>query len=144
MYKTRFQDTVALSSTEAEFIAACDAGKNCLYLRSILNDLGIEQKQATVIYEDNEGVILMANAGKPTKRTRHVDTKIFAIQSWVEQDLLRFKHISTSDNSSDALTKNVPRILFNRHNDFILGRTVPDYVTNTPSVRVSYALNHTA
>jgi len=144
MYKTRFQDTVALSSTEAEFIAACDAGKNCLYLRSILNDLGIEQKEATVIYEDNQGVILMANAGKPTKRTRHVDTKYFAIQSWVEQDLLRFKHISTSDNSSDALTKNVPRILFNRHSDFILGRTVPDYVTNTSSVRDSYALNHTA
>ena len=144
MYKTRFQDAVALSSTEAEFIAACDAGKNCLYFRSILNDLGIEQQQATVIYEDNEGVILMANAGKPTKRTRNVDIKFFAIQSWVEQDLLRFKHISTSDNSSDALTKNVPRILFNRHNDFILGRTVPDYVTNTTPVRNSSALNHTA
>ena len=129
MYKTRFQDTVALSSTEAEFIAACDAGKNCLYLRSILNDLGIEQKQVTIIYEDNEGVILMANAGKPTKRTRHVDIKFFAIQSWVEQDLLRFKHISTLDNSSDVLTKNVPRISFNRHNNFIMGRAVQDYVT---------------
>ena len=35
-YKTRLQPTVALSSTEAEFMAACDAGKMLLYTRSIL------------------------------------------------------------------------------------------------------------
>ena len=127
-YKTKFQDIVALSSTEAEFIAACDAGKTCLYIRSILEDLGIPQDQATILYEDNKGAIAMANAGRPTKRTKHVDTRYFALQSWVEEDLLLLKSIPTSDNSSDAMTKNTPRILFNRHNDFILGRTVPTYV----------------
>ena len=35
-YKTRYQPTISLSSTEAEFIAACEAGKNSLYIRSIL------------------------------------------------------------------------------------------------------------
>ena len=34
-YKTRFQDTIALSSTEAEFAAATDAGKSILYVRTI-------------------------------------------------------------------------------------------------------------
>ena len=54
-YKTRFQDTIALSSTEAEFFAASDAGKLALYVRSILHNLGLHQKQATVIYENNMG-----------------------------------------------------------------------------------------
>ena len=52
-YKTKLQPTVALSSTEAEFMAACDAGKMVLFIRSILWDLGIpQQAAANVLYED--------------------------------------------------------------------------------------------
>jgi hypothetical protein len=40
-YKIKFQPTVALSSTEAEFMAACDASKMSLYIRSVLWDLNI-------------------------------------------------------------------------------------------------------
>ena len=128
LYKTTFQAIVALSSTEAEFIAACEAGKHSLYIRSILEDVGLEQTEATIVYEDNQGAIAMANAGKPTKRTRHIDTRHFAILSWVEQDLLTLKRIPTGDNSSDSMTKNTPKILFNRHKDHIMGFTKPTYV----------------
>ncbi len=38
-YKTKFQPTVALSLTEAEFMAACNTGKMSLYIHSILWDL---------------------------------------------------------------------------------------------------------
>lgn len=54
-YKTKYQDTIALSSTEAEFTAACDAAKMILFFRSLLDDLGIPQNQATILYEDNNG-----------------------------------------------------------------------------------------
>ena len=47
----------------------------------------------------------------------------------MEQDLLILKSISTHDNSSDAMTKNTPKLLFNRHMDFILGRSPPEYAT---------------
>lgn len=136
IYNTKIQDTVALSSTEAEFIAACDAGKDCLYIRSILNDINIPQVDATIIYEDNQEAIAMANAGKPIERAKHINTRHFALQSWVEQDLIFLKRVTTTDNSADALTKNKPRILFNRHNDYIR-RTIPDYAkanTNAPSL----------
>ncbi len=65
-YKCKYQDVIAHSSTEAEFTAACDAGKLILFFRSILDDLGLEQKNATVLYEDNNGALLMANAQQPT------------------------------------------------------------------------------
>ena len=128
-YKTKFQPTIALSSTEAEFTAACDAAKVILYIRSILEDLGIDQSMATTLYEDNQGALLMANSGQPTKRTRHIDTKYFALQEWVQNDLIVLKRISTHDNESDTLTKNVGRTLFYRHNDFIMGRIYPEYST---------------
>ena len=70
----------------------------------------------------------MANAQKPTKRTRHMDTQAFALQSWVDQDLIAIKRISTSHNYSDGMTKALPRTLFYRHNDFVMGRVLPDYV----------------
>lgn len=65
-YQCKYQDVMAHSSTEAEFTAACDAGKMILYFRSVLEDLGFEQKDATVLYEDNNGALLMANAQQPT------------------------------------------------------------------------------
>ena len=74
----------------------------------------------------------MENSGKPTKRTRHIDIKFFAIQDWVDQDLIVLKRIDTSDNEADALTKSVGRTLFYRHNDYIMGRTKPDYVRMDP------------
>ncbi len=53
-YKTRFQPTVALSCTEAEFMDACDAGKMSLYIQSVLWDLNIPQEAATITYKDND------------------------------------------------------------------------------------------
>ena len=143
LYKTRFQDVIALSSTEAEFIAACDAGKACLYIRLILRDLSLDQEEATIIYEDNKAAIEIANAGRPTKRTKHMDMRHFALQQWVEQDLIVLKHIGTGDNSSDSLTKNTPRVLFNRHNDFILGRTIPQYAILNNTVATTSVPNDT-
>ena len=62
LYKARFQETIALSTTEAEFIAAVEAEKYILYLRSILHDICMAQDEATILYEDNQGSLLMAQA----------------------------------------------------------------------------------
>ena len=130
-YKTKYQNTIAHSTTEAEFTAACDAGKVALYIRSILQELNIEQSHATVIYEDNAGALLMANAGQPTKRTRHMDIKVFSLQDWIEQDLLLLTAIETSGNISDTFTKQLGRNLFWKHTDTLMGRNYPQYYQGT-------------
>ena len=48
LYKTKFQDAIALSSTEAEFIAAYDARKDSLYICPILRDINIEHHLSVV------------------------------------------------------------------------------------------------
>ena len=112
LYKTKYQHIVAQSMTEAEFIAAAEAGRYILYLQTIMDEIGLPQHHATVMYEDNQGAVLMAQAGQPTKRTKHIDTRYYAIQSWVERDLLQLRRIVTSDKSADALTKATARNLF--------------------------------
>ena len=94
----------------------------------ILDDIVINQDKATTLYEDNQGALLMANSGQPTKRTRHMDTKHFALQNWVELDLLTLKRINTSDNESDLMTKNLRRNFFYRHMEYLMGKIPPAYV----------------
>jgi hypothetical protein len=127
-YKSKYQATIALSSTEAEFTAASEAGKTTLYLRSILHELGFSQYLPTLLYEDNTGALHMANAQQPTRRTRHMDTKYFALQDWVEHDQIEVTQIGTANNISDAFTKALGRIKFYEQTDVIMGRRIPPYV----------------
>ena len=129
LYKTRFQTTIALSSTEAEFVAASDAGMMVLYLRLIFEDLHIDQREATLLYEDNIGALKMASAGQPTPCTRHIDICHFALLDWVEKDLIVLEHVSTTLNLADMLTKSTPRILFHRHADVLMGKLRPAYLS---------------
>jgi hypothetical protein len=127
-YKSKYQPTIALSSTEAEFTAAAEVGKITLYLRSILFELGFSQDLPTIIFEDNTGALHMANAQQPTRRTRHMDTKHFAIQDWVAHDQIDVAPIATANNISDAFTKALGRIKFYEQTDVIMGRRIPPYV----------------
>jgi hypothetical protein len=104
-YKSKFQTVIAHSSTEAEFVVTSDTAKLILFYRSLMQDIGLEQKEATILFEDNNGALIMANAQQPTKRMRHMDIKYFALLDWVEQDILLLEHIKTSDNIADAILR---------------------------------------
>jgi hypothetical protein len=82
-YKTKFQPTIALSSTKAEFMAACDVSRMSLFIRSIFWDLDIPQEAATIEYKDNDGCTAMGYTPKPTACTRHIDIKYFALCDWI-------------------------------------------------------------
>ena len=56
-----------------------------------------------------------------------MDTKYFAIQHWVDIDLLTLKRVATTDNESDVMTKNLGRTLFYRHLDYTMGKVIPEY-----------------
>jgi hypothetical protein len=129
LYKTRYQPTIAMSSTEAEFMAAADTGRMALYLRSILNELGVLQLLPTIIYEDNAGARMMTNAQQPTRRTRHMDIKEFAVLQWVEEDHMIFGEVKTENNISDSLSKQTGRTKFYVHTDVMMGRVRPMYAT---------------
>jgi hypothetical protein len=90
-YKSKFQATVAGSSTEAEFMAVYDTGKMILFVCSVLWDLGIPQEAVTILYKDNNACTAMGNAQKPTPRTHHTDIKYFSICEWVERNLMHLE-----------------------------------------------------
>jgi hypothetical protein len=123
-YKTKYQPFIAHSSTEAEFVAACDMAKMILFFRSLLDEVGVKQQHATILFEDNNGALMMANAQQPTC---HMDIKHFALLDWVERDMLMLEAIQTHNNAADTMTKTLPKRLFYRHYNTYMGVRIPDY-----------------
>ena len=121
VYRSKTQGVNALSSTEAEFIAACSAAKIALYIRSLLKELGYPPRGPTRIYEDNASTIKIVNARVPTERTRHIDIRFFAIQTWKEDNLILLTHIKGILNPSDDLTKPLGWVLHSRHARRLMG-----------------------
>jgi hypothetical protein len=133
-WKANLLPTVAMSSTEAEFMEAAIIGRMMLFCRSIMWDLGIPQCAATVGYEDNDACTSMAMAEKPTPRTRHIDVKYHVICQWTEQDLIRLERVASALNVADIFTKQLGPLLFRRHCDYLMGRVPPQYSAHYQNV----------
>jgi hypothetical protein len=121
---------ICTSSTEAEFVVCVRAGKSARYLWSILNQLGLKQQSVTLIYVNNLAAIMMANAGKPTERSRHIVVQYFALlqcMQWVKYGDVLLVHIAGIWNPSDALTKPLGWVVHRRHCYRVTGtHTHPD------------------
>ena len=98
-----------------------------LYLRGILDSLNVQQLDATPIYEDNAVAIAMENGSRPTRRTRHIKLKHFALLDWTETDQLILSTISTHDNPADGLTEILVPQTLSRHSAILLGKRKPSY-----------------
>jgi hypothetical protein len=142
-WRARIHPTVAQSSTEAELNAMTDAGKAALYLRSILEELGLEQLHPTDIQVDNRGARQLTNAQQPTRRTRHIDMKDFCILQWTEEEQINYKDVATALNVSDSLSKPTGRIKFHEHMDIMMGRRKPIYVHSTTTAQTTPSLRDT-
>jgi len=108
---------------------------------TLLQDIGIEQHDATVLFEDNAGALLMVNTQQPTRRTRHIDIKHFTLLDWVERDLLVLDAIPTHNNTVDAMTKTLSRQQFYRHFDTCMGVRIPDNCTGSNNAQDSHTLH---
>jgi hypothetical protein len=99
------QPTVALSSTEAEYMAATQATKEAIWLRRLLADLGHPQAGPTSIREDNQGAISLARNPVHHARTKHIDIQHHFVREKVEGGCITLDYCPTNDQIADLLTK---------------------------------------
>ena len=104
MWRSRMQPIITLSSTEAEYVALCEAAKEAVWLRRVLTELGFKQGPIT-IYVDNKGAIELATQRKTNMRTKHIDIRYHWIREKVEQGIIRLVHVASAHNIADLLTK---------------------------------------
>ncbi|GJX71625.1 hypothetical protein Tco_0308796 [Tanacetum coccineum] len=107
-WQSRLQKCVALSTTEAEYMAATEACKELLWLKRFLQELGFKQQRYAVLC-DNQSAIHLAKNSMFHKRTKHIDIHYHWIRDGIEDGMFELNKVHTDDNASDMLTKAVAR-----------------------------------
>ena len=106
-WQSKLQKCVALSTTEAEYIAATEAGKEMVWLKRFLLELGLKQLNY-VIFCDSQSAMDLSKNSMYHSRTKHIDVRYHWLRLAIEEQMLQLKKIHTDDNVADMLTKVVP------------------------------------
>ncbi|KAJ9551807.1 hypothetical protein OSB04_015852 [Centaurea solstitialis] len=111
------QDTIADSTTEAEYIAASDAAKEAVWLRNFLSDLRVVASisRPIDILCDNSGAVAQAKEPREHHKSRHVLRKYHIIREIIGKGDVRICKIPTEDNVADPLTKPLARAKHEAH-----------------------------
>ena len=103
-WMSRIQKIVALSTTEAEYVAVTEASKELIWLQGLLAELGFTQEKS-VLHSDSQSAIHLAKNSAFHSRTKHIDIRYHFIRSLLEDEVLTLKKIVGSKNPADMLTK---------------------------------------
>ena len=120
------QASVALSSSEAEYMAMCTLAEELKWLVQFLTEIGEEVEICPVIYTDNQASKLIAQAETGTKRTKHIDIRYHFIRNELEKGALKVKWIPRAQNSADLLTHCTKSVQeFNRLKEMMFNGSSP-------------------
>ena len=113
-WQSRRQATVAQSTMDAEYIAAAEAAREAIWLRSLLSELGFPQT-TTRLNCDNESAIQLANNPGTHARSKHIDIKYHFIREKVYERVLQLSYVRSELQDADFLTKPLPRDAHDRN-----------------------------
>lgn len=116
---TRRQPIVALSSTEAEFIAAADCVKELLYLKNLLREL-TNNDVVVNLNIDNQSAMKLCKNGIFNKRSKHIDVRYHFLSENVKQGKVNLFYIPTNENVADMFTKPLAHVKFGSFKKYVV------------------------
>ena len=110
-WNSRAQKTVALSSTEAEYMALSDTCRQLVWIRNLFAEMKI-QLTALPLCRDNQGAIFITSNAVQEQRTKHIDIRYHYIREVVEDGKVKLYFVKSADNYADIFTKNLDRVKY--------------------------------
>jgi hypothetical protein len=107
-WQSKLQKCVALSTTEAEFIATTEARKEMLWMKRFLHELG-QGQQKYAMYCDSQSVIHLSKNSSFHMRSKHIDVRYHWIRDMLDSKQLQLEKIHTDDYCSDMMMKSLPK-----------------------------------
>ena len=104
-WSAKLQSVVALSTTEAEFVAAVEAGKEMVWMCHLLQELGYQVMQPSIFHIDNQSALTVAKNPEHHGRMKHLDMRYFWLRCAVTKKILYPVYVATEDQAADVLTK---------------------------------------
>jgi hypothetical protein len=112
LWSSKLQTEVALSTTEAEYIALSQSARDLIPMRDLFHELSKATKLIvgstiahSTVFEDNKGCVELAKAPRMRPRTRHIALKYHPFRSHVENGNLSIAWIDTKHQLADIFTK---------------------------------------
>ncbi|KAI5311342.1 hypothetical protein L3X38_000007 [Prunus dulcis] len=106
------QHSVALSTTEAEYVSAAEATSQAIWLRFVLEDFGEEQTTATTVFCDNTSAIAMAKNPVFHQRSKHIKRKFHFIREAIQEEVIELLYCKGEEQIADIFTKALPKDRF--------------------------------
>ncbi|KAH9782975.1 hypothetical protein KPL71_009140 [Citrus sinensis] len=101
---SKLQTVVALSTTEAEYMAATQACKEAIWIQRLLEELGHKQEKISV-FCDSQSALHIARNPVFHSRTKHIGVQYHFVREVVEDGSVDLQKIHTKENLADVLTK---------------------------------------
>ena len=113
-WSSKRQSVVAKSTTEAEYIAANEAGSDGVWFRNFMSELGYPPFGATTLWLDNQSAIRVGKNPEHHSRMRHLLPKYHWLREQVEDKVFSLEYVSTSLMRADVLTKPLETVAHSR------------------------------
>ena len=123
------QTEVTLSTTELEYVSLSQSLRDVIPLMRLLKEIH-EQFDKTIsnkptvqctMFEDNLGVLELANVPKMRPRTKHIGNKYHHFRDKVRDKTISVRAVATADQIADYLTTTFPRDSFQKHREALQG-----------------------
>jgi transposase InsO family protein len=104
-WSSKKQRVVALSTCEAELYAEAAAIQEVLWLRGLMEELGLITQTGSTVFGDNQSAIAVSANGVKGERTKHVDVKYHFVTETVERGEVKLRWVPTTQQQADIFTK---------------------------------------
>jgi hypothetical protein len=118
-WMSKLQSTVALSTAEAETNASVEAVKQIMHFRLFMRELGMGQEGPSIVFEDNQAAISIAQKEEQSKRSKHYAIKAAFLSDSYKRGFFRYAKVGTKEQLADAFTKALPRDDFIRFREWM-------------------------
>jgi Reverse transcriptase (RNA-dependent DNA polymerase) len=108
-WSSKLQTLVALSTTEAEHISAVEAGKEILWMREFMGELGYNVSGPSLLWMDNQSAIAVSKNPEHHGKMKHLSLRLFWLRDAVQGGLIAPKFVGTQNMAADIFTKALDR-----------------------------------
>ncbi|GJP78251.1 hypothetical protein CLOP_g8576 [Closterium sp. NIES-67] len=103
-WRSKKQNEVGLSSCETEYMALHHGAKEVVWLRRLLEELGVGQEEPTVVFCDNESAVKLAKNACLHGLTKHIRPKWHWVRRLLDKEV-RLEIVKTHQQAADIFTK---------------------------------------
>ena len=119
-WNTHKQQTVALSSAEAELMAIVDVVKEVEWCEMILTEMNFKVNEPTIIFVDNQSAIKMVENDVEHDRSKHIRIKFHYIRQQIQEKRIKITWTPTTQQLADIFTKALGGSQFTEQRDRIM------------------------